>query len=101
MKAHLITSIPIIHGGMKYRCSKCGSSWFMNLEIGVEDRGRNGRPHQPCPFIISCECGGTAHDVSGYIPHKSRPIEPGMRYFAYDNSGNEMACGIPSVYSPG
>ena len=90
---------PLVHGGMKYRCKKCEKAWFMNLEIGVEDQGNNGRPHQPCPFVIPCECGGWACDISGYLPLPSvRPILPGMKYFAYDNSGKDRACGIPSIY---
>ena len=89
----------LVHGGMKYRCKECGKSWFMNLEIGVEDQGKNSRPHQPCPFVIPCECGGWANDISGYLPLPSvRPILPGMKYFAYDSSGKEMACGRPSIY---
>ena len=91
--------IPIIHGGMKYRCDKCGEEWFMNLELGVEDFGVNGREHQPCPYVISCECGGFARDISGYIPlPEKRPIMPGMAYFAYDKSRKSDACGIPKVY---
>lgn len=89
----------LVHGGMKYRCKKCGKEWFMNLEIGVEDNGDNGRTHQPCPFVIPCECGGWANDISGYLPLPSvRLILPGMKYFAYDNSGKDMACGRPSIY---
>lgn len=89
----------LVHGGMKYRCKKCGKEWFMNLEIGVEDNGENGRARQPCPFAIPCECGGWANDISGYLPLPSvRPILPGMKYFAYDNSGKDMACGRPSIY---
>lgn len=89
----------LVHGCMKYRCTKCGKKWVMNLEIGVEDQGNNGRMHQPCPFVIPCECGGFANDISGYLPFPFvRPILPGMKYFAYDNSGKDMACGRPSIY---
>lgn len=92
----------MVHGGMKYKCESCGKEWFMSLEIGVEDHGKNGRPHQPSPFTILCGCGGFATDISGYIPLPGiRPILPGMRYFAYDHSGNSRACGHPSVYHPG
>ena len=87
-----------VHGGMKYKCFACGRESFICLEVGVEDFGKNGRPHQASPFIISCECGGRMQDISGYLPLPGvRPIFPGMKYFAYDNSGKENACGILSV----
>ena len=90
---------PLVHGGMKYMCETCGESWFMCLEIGVEDFGENGRPHQPCPFCIQCDCGGIAMDISGYLPFpKKVRLKRGMRYFAYDDSGNEDACGKATVY---
>lgn len=87
----------LVHGGMKYRCKECGKSWFMSLESGVEDHGKNGRPHQPCPFIIQCpQYGGMAMDISGYLPLPNvRPLLEGMPYFAYDDSGDERACGKP------
>lgn len=95
-----ITKAPQIHGGMKYRCEDCGKEWFMGLEIGVEDRGEHGRPHQPCPFCIPCECGGMAMDISGYLPLPDiRPAFPGLKFFAYDDSGDPMACGKMSVYT--
>lgn len=101
VKAEEIYNInaPIVHGGMKYMCESCGKSWFMCLEIGVEDFGKNGRPHQPCPFCIPCDCGGIATDISGYLPlpQKAR-LKKGMRYFAYDDSGNEDACGKATIY---
>lgn len=97
----IVNEPPLVHGGMKYQCKKCGKEWFMCLEIGVEDQGKNGREHQPCPFTIGCECGGYAMDISGVIPlHEVRQLFPGMKYFAYDGSGNEMACGIKSIYIP-
>lgn len=90
----------MVHGGMKYNCESCGNEWFMSLEIGVEDLGRNGRPHQASPFTILCDCGGRARDISGYVPLPDlRPLLPGMRYFAYDKSDRENACGIPSRLS--
>lgn len=90
---------PIVHGAMKYHCKECGNSWFMCLEIGVEDHGENGRPHQPCPFCIPCACGGVAQDISGYIPlGANAKLQKGMSYFAYDDSGNELACGKATVY---
>ncbi|MDD4608962.1 MAG: hypothetical protein PHY71_02260 [Bacteroidaceae bacterium] len=93
-------NIPLSHGIMKYRCEKCGKEWFMHLEVGVEDWGKNGRPHQPCPFIIGCDCGGMAQDVSGLIPFGSiAPIDIGDRYFKYDNSGRKDAHGIPATYA--
>lgn len=98
----IVHEAPLVHGGMKYKCQSCGKEWFMNLEIGVEDFGENGRPHQPCPFCIMCECGGFAHDISGLLPLPDvRPLFPGMKYFAYDSSGKEYACGIKSIYKEG
>ena len=87
----------LAHGGMKYACRSCGKSWFMCLEVGVEDFGKHGRPHQPCPFMTPCDCGGFAEDISGYLSFgddETRPLFPGMRYFAYDHSGKDDACGI-------
>lgn len=102
MKAHINEEKKVlVHGGMKYRCESCGKSWFMNLEVGVEDFGKHGRPHQPAPFMIPCDCGGFAQDISGYIPLPDvRPLLSGMQYFAYDKSGKENACGQPCIYQP-
>lgn len=96
--------IPMVHGGMHYRCEDCGKEWIMWLEIGVEDHGRHGRPHQPCPFVIMCDCGGFAQHVDWHkdiqLPGP-RPIGDGMRYFSYDHSGEDRACGHATVYQPG
>jgi hypothetical protein len=96
------TVSPIVHGSMEYHCNKCGESWRMYLEIGVEDGGWNGRPRQPCPFCIPCECGGFAIDISGYLPLPSnRHLLPGMKYFAYDKSLKEDASGEMTIYLGG
>ena len=88
-----------IHGAMKYRCQHCENEWFMCLEIGVEDFGKNGREHQPCPFVIPCECGGFAQDISGYIPLPNiEDARYGIKFFAYDDSGKPDACGKMSIY---
>ena len=90
---------PQVHGFMRYMCKRCERIWTMNLEIGVEDFGKNGRTHQPCPFIIPCECGGLASDISGYVPYPEiRELFSGQKYFAYNNSGKDDACGKPSVF---
>lgn len=91
---------PTVHGFMVYKCRCCGKKWNMNLEIGVEDFGKKGVPHQPCPFIIPCECGGLAQDISGYVPYpKHRPLVfSGQKFFAYDKSGKDDACGKMAVY---
>lgn len=90
----------MVHGGIRYTCSTCGASKFILLEIGVEDYGRNGRPHQPSPFLIKCECGCLARDISGYLPFPDvRELYPEMSYFAYDKSGREDAHGLLRVYS--
>lgn len=111
MKARIIKNQPIssiyriihkstqVHGFMKYKCRNCGKEWIMSLEIGVEDFGKNGRPHQPCPFIIPCECGGFAQDISGCLPYPEiRELFSGQKYFAYDNSGKEDACGKMAIF---
>jgi hypothetical protein len=88
-----------VHGYMRYMCKRCQKQWNMSLEIGVEDNGKSGRPHQPCPFIIPCECGGLASDISGYVPYPEiRELISGQKYFAYDNSGKKDACGIPTIF---
>lgn len=93
------------------KLQKCGRLLILPCNVGdrvyrlCETRitGRyykgNGRPHQPCPFCIQCDCGGIATDISGYLPlpQKAR-LKKGMRYFAYDNSGNEYACGKETIY---
>ena len=87
----------LIHGSMVYYCPDCGSKKLVRLEIGVEDHGKNGRSHQPCPFGTACSCGGFLRDISGYIPASSileLPLGCGMPYFAYDDSGKKGACGI-------
>ena len=74
----------------------------MFLETGVEDRGRYGRMSQSCPHAIPCECGGTAQDVSGYIPiGKTTRAAPGMKLFAYNRSGKPNACGEMAIYDSG
>lgn len=91
----------MVHGGMWYECEnkKCKKRVFLALELGVEDFGRNGKPHQPCPFMIPCECGDFKRDVSGYMPCiEIGMLAYGMRYFAYDNSGSDQACGQLSIY---
>ena len=95
------SDMTMVHGGMHYRCESCSEEWIMWLEIGVEDRGRHGRTHQPCPFVIRCDCGGEAVHVDWnrdiQLPGP-RPIGEGMRYFSYDHSGDPMACGHATVY---
>ena len=34
----------LVHGAMKYRCDKCGRSWWMFLEKGIEEFGKNHKP---------------------------------------------------------
>lgn len=90
---------PTIQGAMVYECESCRKSFAVGLEIGVEDFGKNGRPHQPCPFCIRCDCGGIARDVTGYMPFPYQvKVKKGMKYFAYDNSGVENACGKLTIY---
>lgn len=63
--------------------------------------GEIARKFQPAPFIIKCDCGGLAQDISGYPPFPAvRPLLPGLRYFAYDGSKRDDACGQPHTYQP-
>lgn len=77
---------------MMYRCEKCGRSWRMYLETGLEDHSEN---HKPVPFGITCKCGGSAfhsdwHADGVHIP----PVEitGDMSYFANKPKSN---CGVP------
>jgi hypothetical protein len=92
----------LVHGCMKFFCMNCNKSWIMQLEIGVEDEGKNGRLQQPSPMFILCECGEFAQDISGYMPFPTiRPLLPRARYFKYDDSRRTDACGIPSIFITG
>lgn len=102
LPSYRVTGVqPEVHSYMRYRCEKCKRAWSMFLETGVEDCGQYGREPQPSPFVIMCECGGFAQDVSGtiHLP-KLVNLPPNLPFFAYDDSGKEMACGIKSVYIP-
>jgi hypothetical protein len=82
----------LVHGAMKYRCDKCGRSWWMFLEKGIEEFGKN---HKPSPFCIMCRCGGTAMDVSGIVKIPDggyKPIPAGEGYFA---NKKDSDCGVP------
>ena len=87
MKELFLKEPPIIYGFMMYECEKCGTKFRMAMEIGVEDHGEHGRPHQPCPFVIHIERF-----------RNSFPALPKTRFFAYDHSGRKDACGIPAIY---
>jgi len=85
----------IIHGAMKYRCEKCGKSWWMFLEKGIEEFGKNGEPHKPSPFVIRCKCGRMAQDISGIckLPNAEyAPLPPGESYFA---NKKDQECAVP------
>ena len=102
LPSYRVTGVqPEVHSYMRYRCGACKREWLMFLEIGVEDCGEHGREPQPSPFVITCECGGFAQDISGtiHLPEHLQ-LPPRLPFFAYDNSGKEMACGIKSVYVP-
>lgn len=83
----------LVHGAMKYACGKCGLSWWMFLEKGLEEFGEN---HKPVPFIIQCPvCHGAAYDISGIckIPDNEYAVLPyGESYFKNEPSHD---CGIP------
>lgn len=103
MKELFLKEPPIIYGFMMYECEKCGTKFRMAMEIGVEDHGEHGRPHQPCPSVILHDCGGYAKDCTLHIERfqNSFPALPKTRFFAYDHSGRKDACGIPAIYLKG
>ena len=72
----------LCHGGMKYRCEKCGRTGWMLLEVGLEQPGLG---HKPVPFTIQCpHCRGWARDVSGLVRNpfgEIRPIPEDACYF--------------------
>ena len=85
-------NFPPLYGAMKYRCDKCGRSWWMFLEKGIEEFGKN---HKPSPFCIMCRCGGTAMDVSGIVKIPDggyKPLPAGEGYFA---NKKDSDCGVP------
>lgn len=84
-----------VHGAMKYLCRKCGISWWMFLEKGLEEFGDN---HKPVPFVIGCPlCGGDAMDVSGIM--KIPDIQKGYAVLpdgeSYFHNVPEKDCGVP------
>lgn len=85
---------PLVHGRIIYRCGRCGESWPMYLEKGIEEFGEN---HKPSPFLIGCPyCGGLAQDVSGIhkVPDGGYvPLPDGYHYFA---NREDHPCGVPT-----
>ena len=73
----------LVHGAMKYGCEKCGLTWWMFLEKGLEEHGEN---HKPVPFTIQCPlCRGFARDISGMVKFPDggyRELPAGEAYFA-------------------
>ncbi len=88
----------LVHGAFHYHCEKCRKIFRMWLEEGVE--GANKK--QPCPFIIACpECGGKASHAFWHMDihlDELTPLWKNAMFFALDKSGNERACGKPSVF---
>ena len=77
---------------MIYECEKCGKSWGMWLQIGLEEHGEN---HKPVPYVIMCKCGGFARHVrwnEDIHLSESIPITQDMNYFA---NVPDMDCGKP------
>jgi|GEM_PF-1546498 len=85
----------LVHGAMKYGCEKCGLTWWMFLEKGLEEFGEN---HKPVPFAIRCPlCGGFAHDISGIAKFPGgeyQELPEGECYFA-NLDGQD--CGVPNT----
>ena len=89
----------IVHGGMIYCCSDCGTEFVMYLEKGLEEQGC--KDSKPVPFSIICPfCHGFhAYDVSGLLPllpvGEYAELPEGESYFA---NMAERDCGVP-VYT--
>ena len=85
----------LVHGAMKYGCEKCGLTWWMFLEKGLEEFGED---HKPVPFVITCPlCGGFAHDISGIVKFPEggyKELPAGEAYFA-NVDGHD--CGVPKT----
>ena len=94
-EAQQVGSGILVHGAMKYGCEKCGLTWWMFLEKGLEEFGDD---HKPVPFVISCPlCGGFARDISGIVKfHEGgyKELPAGEAYFA-NVDGHD--CGVPKT----
>lgn len=87
-----LEQIPQTRKAMTYQCERCGKSWRMWLQTGLEEHGEN---HKPVPFIIRCKCGGMACHVrwnEDIQLLETIPIEGYMNYFA---NVTGMDCGKP------
>lgn len=85
-------NMPKTKHAMTYQCRKCGKSWRMWLQTGLEKHGEN---HKPVPFAIMCKCGGIAEHVRWVEDIRLTepvPITDAMNYFA---NVPEMDCGKP------
>jgi hypothetical protein len=71
----------------------CGRERFMNLEIGVEDGGKNGR-HISEPVHIPCDAASSHRKVADISASVHQALFPGMRYFN-TRQRPPSACGIP------
>lgn len=83
----------LVHGGMKYGCERCGFTWWMLIEKGLEEFGED---HKPVPFTIGCPiCSGFARDISGLVKFPEggyKELPAGAPYFANINGYD---CGVP------
>jgi hypothetical protein len=93
----------MIHGGMKYKCNKCGKIIYMKLEVGVEGKSREVNL-MPCPFMIKCPCGGDSEHTDwheDFFLSSPLPLEKYMSFFMLDRIGlkkkNPRAHGIPII----
>lgn len=83
----------LVHGAMKYGCEKCGFTWWMFLEKGLEEFGED---HKPVPFTISCPlCGGFAHDISGIWKFPDGGYEELLAGESYFANVDGLDCGVP------
>lgn len=82
-----------VHAVFRYGCEKCGMTWNMFCENGIEGMDKNGI-HKPSPFVIQCPyCGDSARDISGLYRFSALiPLPEGQSYFA---DKPDCDCGTP------
>jgi len=91
----------VVDGSVIYAC-KCGCKVLFNLDSRLKlGSTTNGKEWQPIPFMLKCpRCKDlTLYHTHWHLDEKFPPrdLKKGESYFEYDDSGEEMACGIPHI----
>ena len=90
----IYSKLPETRQAMKYRCEKCGKEWWMWLQTGLEEHGKN---HKPVPYAIGCKCGGIATHVDwNEDKHLFEPI-PITRSMSYFVNQPNRDCGVAVI----